>query len=108
MYLKFTDWDKDGVPSMRTIGDLIITLENKKEEGNEIRTKNKDEAQKNLGHWKEQKNRKQPKKSCIIGNNNNNIRINHYIISDTKRSLNVISRSVLTNNRISARTDILE
>ena len=38
------DFDNDGVPSMREIGDLVITLENEKGEDIEIRTKKIDEA----------------------------------------------------------------
>ena len=37
---------------MRTIGNLVITLEDDKEEDIEVRTKKIDEARKNLGHWK--------------------------------------------------------
>ena len=47
------NFDKHGVPSMRNIVDLVITLENEKGEDIEIRTKQIDEARKNLGHWKE-------------------------------------------------------
>ena len=47
---------------MRTIGNnLVITLENERGEDIEIRTKNIDEAGKNLGHWKEPKDIKRPK-----------------------------------------------
>ena len=60
-YLIFYDFDKDGVPSMRKIGDLVITLENEKGEDIEIRTKKIDETSKNLGHWKEPKEIKNPK-----------------------------------------------
>ena len=54
-HLIFYNFNKDGVPSMRKIGDLVITLENEKGEDIEIRTKKIDEARKNLGHWKEPK-----------------------------------------------------
>ena len=37
--LIFYDFDKDDVPSMRKIGDLVITLVNEKGEDIEIRTK---------------------------------------------------------------------
>ena len=35
---------------MRKIGDLVITLENEKGKGIEIRTKKIEETRKNLGH----------------------------------------------------------
>ena len=60
-HLIFYNFDKDGVPSMNKIGDLVITLENEKGEDIEIRTKKIDEARKNLGHWKEPKEIKNPK-----------------------------------------------
>ena len=44
--LIFYNFDRDGVPSMRKIGDLIITLENKKGEDIKIRTKKINEARK--------------------------------------------------------------
>ena len=59
-HLIFYDFDHDGVPSMRNIGDLAITLENEKGEDIEIRTKKIDEARKNLGHWKEPEAIKEP------------------------------------------------
>ena len=37
-HLIFYDFDQYGVPSMREISDLVITLENKKGEDIEIRT----------------------------------------------------------------------
>ena len=46
---------------IRKISDLVITLENKKGEDIEIRTKKIDEARKNLGHWKEPQVIKIPK-----------------------------------------------
>ena len=46
---------------MRKIGDLVITLENEKGEDIEIRTKKIDKARKNLGHWKEPAEIKEPK-----------------------------------------------
>ena len=46
---------------MRKIGDLVITLANKKGEAIEIRTKKIDEARQNLGHWKEPEEVKVPK-----------------------------------------------
>ena len=46
---------------MRKIGDLVITLENEKGEDIEIRTKKIDKARKNLGHWKEPEEIKEPK-----------------------------------------------
>ena len=46
---------------MRKIGDLVITLENKKEEDIEIQTKKIDKARENLGHWKEPEEIKVPK-----------------------------------------------
>ena len=49
-HLIFFDFDNNGVPSMRKIGDLVVTLENEKGEDIEIRTKKINEAQKNLGH----------------------------------------------------------
>ena len=49
----FYDFDNNGIPSMRKISDLVITLENEKGEDIEIRTKKINEARKNLGHWKE-------------------------------------------------------
>ena len=61
LYPIFYDFDKDGVPFMRTIGDLVTTLENEKREAIEIGTKKIDEARKNLGHWKEPKDIKHPK-----------------------------------------------
>ena len=64
-HLIFYDFDKDGVPSMRKIGDLVITLENGKGEDIEIRTKKIDEARKNLGHWKEPKEMKDPKQFLV-------------------------------------------
>ena len=60
LYLIFYNFDHDGVPSMRKIGDLVITLENEKGEDIEIRTKKIDEARKNLGHWKEPEDIKEP------------------------------------------------
>ena len=45
---------------MRKTGDLVITLENEKGEDIEIRTKKIDEARKNLGHWKEPEEIKEP------------------------------------------------
>ena len=64
-YLIFYDFDKDGVPLMRKIGDLFITLENKKGEDIEIRSKKIDEARKNLGHWKESKEIKKQNNSPV-------------------------------------------
>ena len=46
VHLIFYSFDKDGVLSMRKIGDLVITLENEKGEDIEIRTKGIDEAKK--------------------------------------------------------------
>ena len=46
---------------MGKIVDLVITLENEKGEDIEIRTKKIDEARKNLGHWKEPAEIKEPK-----------------------------------------------
>ena len=60
-HLIFYDFDQHGVPSMRKISDLVITLENEKGEDIEIRTKKIDEARKNLGHWKEPQAIKIPK-----------------------------------------------
>ena len=45
---------------MIQIGDLVITQENEKGEDIEIRTKKIDEARKNLGHWKELEEIKEP------------------------------------------------
>ena len=60
-HLIFYNFDKDGVPSMRKIGDLVITIENEKGEDIEIKTKKIDEARKNLGNWKEPEKIKNPK-----------------------------------------------
>ena len=60
-HLIFYDFDNNGVPSMRKIGDLVITLENEKGDDIEIRTKKIDEARKNLGHWKEPEEKKNSK-----------------------------------------------
>ena len=46
---------------MRKIGDLVITLENEKGKDIEIRTKKIDETRKNLGHWKDSEEIKNPK-----------------------------------------------
>ena len=46
---------------MRKIGDLVITLENEKGEDIKIRTKRIDKARKNLEHWKEPVEIKEPK-----------------------------------------------
>ena len=51
---------------MRKIGDLVITLENENREDTEIRTKKIDEARKNLGHWKEPKEIKNPKHFPVL------------------------------------------
>ena len=51
---------------MRTINDLVITLENEKGEDIEIRTKKIDESQKNLRHWKEPKDIKYPKQFLVL------------------------------------------
>ena len=53
-------YEHDGVPSMRKIGDLVITLENEIGEDIELRTKKIDEARKNLGHWKEPEEIEEP------------------------------------------------
>ena len=45
---------------MRKISDLVITLENEKGEDIEIRTKKINKARKNLGHWKEPEEIKEP------------------------------------------------
>ena len=47
-HLIFYDFDQHGVPLMRKISDLVITLENEKGEDIKIRTKKIDEARKNL------------------------------------------------------------
>ena len=59
-HLIFYDFDNDGIPSMRKIENLVITLENEKVEDIEIRTKKIDKARKNLGHWKEPEEIKEP------------------------------------------------
>ena len=64
-HLIFYDFDHDGVPSMRKIGDLVITLEDEKGEDIEIRTKKIDKARKNLGHWKEPEEIKEPKQFLV-------------------------------------------
>ena len=64
-HLIFYDFDKDGVPLMRKIGDLFITLMNEKGEDIEIRTKKIDEVRKNLGHWKEPEEIKNPKQFSV-------------------------------------------
>ena len=64
-HLIFYDFDKNDVPSMRKIGDLVITLENEKGENIEIRTKKIDEARKNLCHWKEPEEIKNPKQFSV-------------------------------------------
>ena len=64
-HLIFYDFDQHGVPSMRKISDLVITLQNEKGEDIEIRTKKIDEARKNLGHWKEPEEIKSPKQFPI-------------------------------------------
>ena len=46
-YLILQNSNKDDVPSMRMISDLVITLENEKVEDIEIRPKKIDQAQKN-------------------------------------------------------------
>ena len=46
---------------MRKIDDLVIILEYEKGEDIEIRTKKINEARKNLGHWKEPEEIKNPK-----------------------------------------------
>ena len=51
---------------MRKIGDLVITLENEKVEEIEIKTKKIDEARKNLGHWKESDEIKNPKQFPVL------------------------------------------
>ena len=45
---------------MRKIGDLVITLENEKGEDIKIKTKKIDKARKNLEHWKEPEEIKEP------------------------------------------------
>ena len=50
---------------MRKISDLVITLENEKGEDIEIRTKKINEARKNLGHWKEPDEIKEPAQYLI-------------------------------------------
>ena len=60
-HLIFYDFDQHRVPSMRKVSDLVITLENEKGEDIEMRTKQIDEARKNLGHWKEPEEIKSPK-----------------------------------------------
>ena len=65
VHLIFYNFDKHDVPSIRKIGDLVITLENEKREDIEIRTKKIDEARKNLGHWKEPKEMKDPKQFLV-------------------------------------------
>ena len=60
-HLIFYDFDQHGVPSVRKISDLVITLENEKGEDVKIRTKKIDEARKNLGHLKEPQAIKIPK-----------------------------------------------
>ena len=59
-HLIFYDFDYDSVPSMRKIGDLVITLKNEKGEDIEIRTKKIDEARKNLGTGRSRKRLKKP------------------------------------------------
>ena len=46
---------------MRKFSDLVITLKIEKWEDIEIRTKNINKARKNLGHWKEPTEIKEPK-----------------------------------------------
>ena len=64
-HLIFYDFDKHGVPSMRKISNLVITLGNEKGEDLEIRTKKINEARKNLGHWKEPEEIKIPKQFSV-------------------------------------------
>ena len=45
---------------MRKNGSLVIKLENEKREDIKIRTKKIDKARKNLGHWKEPEEIKEP------------------------------------------------
>ena len=59
--LIFYNFNKDGVPLMRKIGDLVIILENEKGKDIEIRTKKINEARKNLVNWKEPEEIKNPK-----------------------------------------------
>ena len=60
-HLIFYVFDKHGVPSMRKVSELVITLKNEKEEDIEIRTIKIDEARKSLGHWKEPEEIRIPK-----------------------------------------------
>ena len=64
-HLIFYNFDKHGVPWMRKISDLVITLENENGEDIEIRTKKIDKARKNLGHWKEPEEIKEPKQFLV-------------------------------------------
>ena len=50
---------------MRKFGDLVIKLENEKGEDIKIRTKKIDKARKNLGHWKEPEEIKEPKQFLV-------------------------------------------
>ena len=59
-HLIFYDFNDDSIPSMRKISDLVITLENEKGEDIEIRTKKINKARKNVGHWKEPEEIKEP------------------------------------------------
>ena len=94
---------------MRKIGDLVITLENDKREDIEIRTKKIDEARKNLGHWKEQEEIKEPAQFPVLEKtatetSNGNI----HSRSESTRSSNAISRSVPTKGRIPVGTVIFD
>ena len=64
-HLIFYNIDKDGVPSIRKISDLVITLANEKGEDIKDQTKKIGEAQKNLVHWKEPEGIKWPNQFSV-------------------------------------------
>ena len=94
---------------MRKIDDLVITLENEKGEDIEIRTKKIDKTRKNLGHWKEPAEIKEPNQFPVsVKTSNRNIRCNIHSRSDSTRGRSAISRSVLTKGRISVATVVFD
>ena len=106
-HITFYDFDKDGVPSTRTVSNLVIT--HTKGEDTEIGTKEFDKTCKKIGHWEELKEALCYKNTFpITGGSNNNTRINFYSRSHKTRGTNIVSKSVPTKNRIVFWADLLD